>query len=99
MNEVETVITKTKGDLTNDEFCRQYWNEKGRDILLGAQIVNVEYMSKKETEEMGWYEQPVCLLLKKGDKTFWVYPSKDDEGNDGGALFMSNKEGVMPTLR
>ena len=62
MNEVETVITKTKGDLTNDEFCRKYWNEKGRDILLGAQIVKVEYMSKKETEEMGWYEQPVCLL-------------------------------------
>ena len=23
----------------------------------------------------------------------------EDEGNDGGALFMSNKEGVMPTLR
>jgi len=68
---------------------------KGIQSIIDQSLIRME----KETEEMGWYEQPVCLLLKKDNKTFWVYPSRDDEGNDGGALFMSNKEGVMPTLR
>ena len=48
---------------------------------------------------MGWFHQPIALLLEKDGAKFWVYPSSDDEGNDGGALFMNNKEGVMPVLR
>jgi len=98
MSKTITPITKTKGDLCNDDFCRIYWTEIGTDILQGATIVKVEYMTKKESKKMLWYEQPICLLLEKDGKRFWIYPSQDDEGNGGGALFMSNKQGVMPTL-
>lgn len=98
MSKTITAITKTKGDLMDAEFCRKYWNEKGTDELMGAKIVEVRYMTKEESDGMMWNEQPVCLLLKKGNQTFWVFPSQDDEGNNAGALFYG-KDGVMPTLR
>ena len=98
MSKTITAITNTKGDLSDDKFCRRYWDEKGTDVLLGAKIVKVEYMSKKESDRLGWYEQPICLLLKKGNEAFWMFPSQDDEGNNAGALFYG-KDGVMPTLR
>ena len=99
MSKTTTVLTKTKGDLSDDKFCRQYWNEKGQHILEGAKILKVEYMTKKETEEMYWDNSPISMLLMKDNKKFWVYPSSDDEGNDGGALFMCRKdESCMPVL-
>ena len=98
MIKTTTAITNTNGELRDSEFCRRYWNEKGTDELLGARIMKVEYMSKEESDEMMWDEQPICLLLKKGNQTFWMFPSQDDEGNNGGALFYG-KDGVMPTLR
>ena len=99
MSKTITALTKTEGDLTDDKFCRKYWNEKGQSILQGATIKYVRYFTKKESDDMMWYSQPIALLLKKGKKEFWVYPSADDEGNDGGALFMNNEEGCMPVMR
>jgi hypothetical protein len=94
-----TAITKQEGKLEDDKFCRLYWNEKGQSILTGAKIVHTRYMTKSESDAMGWYHQPIALLLEKDGKEFWVYPSCDDEGNDAGALFMNNKEGCMPVMR
>ena len=99
MSKATTIITKTKGDLCDDKFCRQYWDEKGQHLLKGATIIGVRYMTKKECEPMMWEDYPIALLLEKGGNEFWVYPSRDDEGNNGGALFMTNDEYCMPTLR
>ena len=98
MSKAITDITKTKGDLSDDKFCFQYWNEKAQKLLKGAKIVDVLYFTPKETKESGWYSSPIALCLEKGGKQFWVYPMADDEGNDGGALGMNNEESVLPVM-
>ena len=77
---------------------RLHWNAKAHRLLNNAKIIKVEYMSKDETEEIGWDSSPVALLVQKGKKQFWIFPMRDDEGNDGGALGMSNSESVLPVL-
>ena len=50
-------------------------------------------MPQEEIDDMMWHRSPLCMLLKRKNGTmFWVYPSADDEGNDGGALFTTIKE-------
>ncbi len=77
-----------------------YWTNQAKSNLVGATIVKVEYMAKEETESMGWFKSPLCILLKRKNGTmFWIYPSADDEGNEGGALFTTIKEyQCAPTL-
>ena len=72
---------------------RQHWTKRAKDNLVGCKIIGVEYMPEKEVEDMMWYNSPLCILLEnpKGEK-FWIYPSRDDEGNDGGALFTTIKD-------
>jgi len=88
--------------LSREEFEKQidiYWNIKANNLLLGRKIVKVEYMSKAECNDMYWDDAPVCIQLDSG---VWIYPSQDDEGNNGGALFTSakgNYESCLPTMR
>ena len=75
---------------------KEKWTKKAEDILLNRKIVKVEYMSKDECESAYWYKRPVCMLLDSG---VWIYPSQDDEGNDGGALFTTDDtETCLPVL-
>ena len=72
------------------------WNKVAEDLLLNRKIVKVRYMTKKESKEMIWDKRPVCFLLDNGT---WVYPSMDDEGNNGGALFSTDKKNdTLPVL-
>ena len=75
----------------------EYWNEKARDILLKRKIVDVEYMSVKEAEDYYWDSRPVCIILDNGTR---LILQKDDEGNDGGALWYGTgkEEDVLPVL-
>ena len=57
-------------------------------------------MSKKDAEELGWYKRPLMLMLENGT---WIIPQQDDEGNDGGALWLMNntkelKETLAPVI-
>ena len=54
------------------------------DALVGKTIVKVEYMSKKDMKEFGWYKSPLVIHLN--DRTVF-FASSDDEGNNGGAIF------------
>ena len=75
---------------------KEKWTKKAEDILLNRKIVKVEYMSKEECESAYWHKRPVCMLLDNG---VWIYPSQDDEGNDGGALFTTDDtETCLPVL-
>jgi hypothetical protein len=47
-------------------------------------------MSNEETKSMDWYKRPIVIRLDNGTMLF---PSMDDEGNDGGALFGQSKDG------
>jgi len=45
---------------------------------------------------MMWSSKPVCFQLDDGT---WLYPSQDDEGNNGGALFTTSKvESCLPVM-
>jgi len=72
------------------------WTNKANNILVGKKIVKVRYMNKKECDDRYWYSRPICMQLDDGT---WIYPSSDDEGNDGGALFTTSKdEYCLPVL-
>ena len=68
-------------------MTREQWTKKASELLLGKRIVKVEYMSKKEAEQTGWYSCPILLQLEDGS---WLITQQDDEGNDGGAIGISN---------
>ena len=78
------------------KVMKKAWQDKAEKILVGKKIVKVEWMSDKEVKDAMWYSRPICMLLDDGT---WIYPSKDDEGNDGGALFTTSKvESCLPVM-
>jgi len=59
--------------------------------LIGKKIVEVRDMTEEELKAEGWDGDTVmCLVLDDGSK---LYPSRDEEGNGGGALFGVTPEG------
>ena len=78
----------------------QKWKNRLSPELLGQRIVRMHYMSKKDAEELGWYKRPLMLMLENGT---WIIPQQDDEGNDGGSLWLMNntkelKETLAPVI-
>jgi hypothetical protein len=74
------------------------WTAYAKKALLGRKIVRVRYLSDEEMEDMGWDSKPIVLELDNGTLMF---PSADDEGNDGGAMFYCSEEdpnGVIPVI-
>ena len=71
------------------ESTEKYWTEKAKSVLLDKKIVDVRYLQNDEMEMLGWYHR--CVVIELEDGTL-VFPSKDDEGNDAGALFYENRE-------
>jgi hypothetical protein len=77
---------------------KAFWNKKAKEVLLGKTIVSVNYMTQEDADDMGWNKRPVVFKLSGGTI---CYLSCDDEGNDGGAMFLSDKKGnhdVLPVL-
>ena len=73
------------------------WNKKANDLLLGKKIVKVEYMDTNEADNYMWNKRPVTFMLDDGTR---VMVQSDDEGNDGGALWIGNRhvEEILPVL-
>ena len=73
------------------------WNKKANDLLLGKKIVKVEYMDNEEANNYMWNKRPVTFML---DNDTRVMIQSDDEGNDGGALWIGSKdvEEILPVL-
>ena len=76
------------------DSIRTTWTKTAENMLLGRKIVKVEYIPVHETDDMMWDYQPISFLLDNGN---WVYPMRDDEGNDGGALKVGKD--MLPVLR
>lgn len=70
------------------------WNDEANKMLKGKTIKECRYLTKEEAEEMGWYKRPVVIFFTDGTHMF---PMSDDEGNDGGAMAVGQKD-VLPTL-
>ena len=72
------------------------WNKIAHNKLVGRKIVNVHYMSDEDMKELDWYSRPLLIHLDDGNI---IFPSMDDEGNNGGALFCNDEdEPILPTL-
>ena len=85
-----------KLDQMNKKELDNYWEDIAKGLLLNKKIVNVRYLTKEESDEMGWYERSVAFQTQDG---LWFFPSRDDEGNGGGALFTSHeKESCLPVM-
>ena len=85
--------------MDNKEIVEQ-WIGRAEKLLLGRKIIRIEYMSEDEIKDAGWDSRPICLQL---DDKSWLVPQRDDEGNDGGALYYSHPEGpdeseVLPVI-
>ncbi len=72
------------------------WNKKVSDFLVGKTIKSVRYMTHEEMEDFMWYSKPVIIDFTDGS---YMIPQSDDEGNNGGALYTSDKKlGVIPAI-
>ena len=81
---------------TDEKSVEKYWTTKVKKALVGKKIVGVEYLPKKYLEEWMWYKRPIVLKLDDGTM---LIPQMDDEGNDGGAIWTSDKElEVIPVI-
>jgi len=86
---------RTENKIMDMDNLERDWNITANNALLGSTITHVEYMTQKEADGVYWHKRPVMFKL---NNRVWCYPSMDDEGNDGGALFMNNKLGCLPVL-
>lgn len=77
-------------------MTEQAWIQVAQKLLVGRTIKAVDYMTADEADQCGWSARPIMITLDDGTV---IYPSRDDEGNDGGALF-TNDEGtsVIPVI-
>ena len=76
----------------------KYWEEYATKHLKGRTIVDVRYLTNQEMKGMGWHNKSIVLELSDGSLLF---PSRDDEGNDAGALFgqsPDNKSLTFPVI-
>ena len=73
----------------NRKSVEQYWTDKITKHLVGKKITKVEYIPIDEAEENMWHKRPIAILLDDKD---WIFPTMDDEGNDGGAIHTTIKD-------
>ena len=65
------------------DSIEKHWNDFAKTNLIGKSIKAVRYMSKVEADNMGWSSRPLAIFFNDGS---FIFPSMDDEGNDGGTL-------------
>jgi hypothetical protein len=68
----------------------KHWNDFAKKNLVGKTIASVRYMTKTEAKNMYWESRPLAIFFTDGS---FIFPSMDDEGNDGGALFGKTSNG------
>ena len=80
-----------------DKQLTKRWTGVAENVLLGRQIIKVEYMEQEECDDYGWHSRPITFFLDNGTR---VIAQSDDEGNDGGVLTCLTKETeeVLPVL-
>ena len=95
-----TQSKRKKVILENDPLYKEKAHRAQRfKNLIGKRIVGVRYLTKEETDASAWYSAPIVIELEDGQA---LIPQQDDEGNDGGALWIANskgKEDLAPVIR
>ena len=86
----DDIKNRQKVILENDPLYKEKkeWSNRFA-FLYGKKIVGVRYLTEEETEASGWYSSPIVIELSDGSA---LIPQSDDEGNDGGALWIANSK-------
>tara|TARA_Y100000034_G_C6810271_1_gene364080 strand:- start:709 stop:978 length:270 start_codon:yes stop_codon:yes gene_type:complete len=77
------------------------WNKQAKKVLLGKRIIQVKYVEKKECDKYMWTKRPISFMISDDeDNITRLIVQSDDEGNNGGALWYSNKNeaSILPVL-
>lgn len=69
------------------------WTDKATKFLVGKKVKEVRYLTEEEAEGLGWHSRSLVIIF---DDNSAIYPSRDDEGNDAGALLTSDDD--LPTI-
>lgn len=83
-------LGKKEYDLSNEKEREAYWVAYAKENFVGKKIVSARYLSKKEGNDMHWFHRPIVFQMDDGTLMF---PSCDDEGNNGGSIFGQTKDG------
>ena len=79
--------------------CKTRWTRELKRWLVGKKIVDCRYLDPAGVETLGFAQSCPVLVLEDGTLLF---PVRDDEGNDAGALFGQSPDGDelgFPTIR
>ena len=82
---------------THQQFM-EACNQEARRVLLNRRIVEVRYITPDECLRQMWSFTGVAMVLDDGTT---VYPARDAEGNDAGALHGVSGDGtdfVLPEI-
>jgi len=82
---------------THQQFM-EACNQEARRVLLNRRIVEVRYLTPDECQRQMWSFTGVAMVLDDGTT---VYPARDAEGNDAGALHGVSGDGtdfVLPEI-
>ncbi len=72
------------------------WSEEVYKKLVGLKIIDVRYMTDKETKAYDWPCAAIVIVLEDGNT---LIPSTDDEGNGPGALFTTFEDlPIIPVI-
>ena len=70
--------------MTKNDKITKDWTEAFQ-FLVGSKIIKVDYMSSSDADKCGWHNRPIQIHL---DNEAVLTPQMDDEGNNGGALWV-----------
>lgn len=79
--------------LKDTDVIEQKWTEGASSFLVGKTVRRVQYLTRKNADEMMWSSRPLFIEFTDGSHVFAV---SDDEGNDSVALGTSSEE--LPTI-
>ena len=82
--------------MATDRNLKEKWGKKASDFLVGKTIAQVRYLTDQEREGMDFQSSCLCIIFNDNS---YIFPMRDDEGNDAGALSTSNRElEVIPVI-
>ena len=75
----------------NKQNLKKLWGDKANKLLKGLVVEKVEYLSKEEmAHDFDWWSNATKKITFTNGLV--IIPSRDDEGNDGGAILTNAKE-------
>ena len=86
-------MAKKKAAPKQEQSPRARWEWTARNMLVGKTIAAVRYMTEEEAADSYFDSSPIVIIFDDGS---YIFPMRDDEGNDAGALATSDEEN--PTL-